>query len=245
VRGRRIAWLGIGAVLAAGLGALARRAGAERGLDAGFLRAQLRRPGLELRRVDFVGARALEPEALWRTAGIAPGCALIDVDPDAVAARLRTHPRIARARAARVPPGRLVIGIREREPVALDARTREGIDAAGARFALSADEQDGLPLLSGDLAHALEVVAAARGLGIALHSVDAQAHGSLVQPAGQAVTLWLAVPDRDLQGWLALRASGLLARHRAREIDLRFEGSAVLRQIETETEEGNIHGSQR
>jgi hypothetical protein len=145
-----------------------------------------------------------------------------------------------------VPPGRLVIGIREREPVALDAHTREGVDAAGARFALSAEEQAGLPRVSGDLPRALQVVEAARQLQIGLESVDAQAQGSAVQPAGEPVTLWLADrPYRDLQGWLALRASGLLARHRAREIDLRFEGSAVLRQIETETEEGDIHGSQR
>jgi hypothetical protein len=241
-------WLRIalGGSLLLGLGALGPRALSESGLDGEALRARLRRPGLELRRVDFVGTRALEPETLWRTTGIAPGRALVDVDPDAVARALAAHPRVARARAARVPPGRLVIGITEREPVAHDAVTLEGIDAEGARFALGAAEREGLPELRGDPAHALRVLAAARELGIALARVDAQEEAARVEPAGESVSLQLgARPARDLASWLALRESGLLARHRAHEIDLRFEGSAVLRQIETETEGGRKDGSQR
>jgi hypothetical protein len=245
MRRRRLA-LGIGGVLLVGLGAIGSRALESSGLDAEALRERLRRPGLELRRVDFVGARALAPEELWRAAGVEPGCALIDVDPAAVEAALAAHPRIARVRAARLPPGRLVIGITEREPVALDAAAQEGIDAQGARFALAAPEHEGLPLLEGDAARALEALAAARALGIELARVDAQPEGVRVEPRGESVTLWLAGrPDRDLSSWLALRASGLLARHRAREIDLRFEGSAVLRRIQTENEGGTGDGSQR
>ena len=40
----------------------------------------LRRPAFALRRVDFVGIHALEPEALVRLAALEPGVALIDVD---------------------------------------------------------------------------------------------------------------------------------------------------------------------
>jgi hypothetical protein len=238
--------LALAALLLVGLGAWGPRALRASGLDGEALRARLRRPGLELRRVDFVGTRALEPEALWRAAGIAPGRALVDVDPEAVERALAAHPRVARARAARVPPGRLVIGITEREPVALDAVTNEGIDAEGARFALGAAEREGLPELRGNPAQALRVLAAARELGIALARVEAQAEAARVEPAGESVSLQLGSrPERDLASWLALRESGLLARHRAREIDLRFEGSAVLRQIETATEGGRTDGSQR
>jgi hypothetical protein len=129
--------------------------------------------------------------------------------------------------------------------VALDAETLEGIDAEGARFALAEAEREGLPRLSGDTLRALEALAAARARGIALARIDAQPEGVEVEPAGESVTLRLDQPERDLGSWLALRASGLLAKHRAQEIDLRFEGSAVLRRIQTETEGGNTDGSQR
>jgi hypothetical protein len=229
--------------LALVLGAAGVRALGDTGADAETLRAALRRPALQLRRVDFVGTRALEPDALWQAAGIAPGLALVDVDPEAIEAALAANPRIARVRATRLPPDRLVVGVTEREPVALDAQTLEGIDAEGARFALEPAEQGGLPLVSGDVPRALEALAAARARGIRLARVHAAPSRLEAEPEGESVRLVLSPdPAHDLESWLQLRASGLLARHAAREVDLRFEGSAVLRDIQTE---GESDGSRR
>jgi len=206
----------------------------------------LRRPGFELRRVDFVGTHALEPEELLRHADVEPGEALVDVDPAAVAEAVASHPRVASARATRLPPGRLVIGITEREPIARDAATQAGLDREGRAFPLRPEEVDALPLVAGDLPRALGAVSAARELGIDLDRVEAEEHGSRVVPRGENLSLQLgSEPRRDLSSWLVLRESGLLARHQAREIDLRFEGSAVLRHIQTENEGGTTDGSQR
>jgi hypothetical protein len=232
-----------GAALLLGLGGFTLR---ERLPDGESVAALLRRPGLELRRVDLVGSRALAPQELVQLAGIAAGQALVDVDPRAVAEAVASHPRVARARAVRVPPGLLVIGITEREPIARDAATQAGLDREGNAFTLLPEERDALPAVRGDLPRALAAVGAARELGIELAQIDAHDHGSRVEPRGEGLTLHLgSEPQRELASWLVLRRSGLLARHRAREIDLRFEGSAVLRNIQTGDEEGETDGSQR
>lgn len=241
-------WLRMGIALAGlvALGAAATWMLSSEGTAESGLGSLLRRPAFALRRIDFVGVRALDPEALRRLAALEPGVALIDVDPDEIARALLEHPRIAQARAARIPPGRLVIGIREREPLAVDAGSNEAIDASGARFPLEPGEGDALPRMRGDAAHGLRVFAAARARGIALGGVEAAAESASVEPQGESVRLRLGSdPERDLANWQRLRASGLLARHRAHEIDLRFEGSAVLRDFPTETEEGTPDGSQR
>jgi hypothetical protein len=240
-------WLRIGGAIATlvALGAGAAWALSPDGTEGGW-HALLHRPAFALRRIDFVGLRALDPEALRRMARLEPGIALVDVNPREVAGALARHPRISSARAARVPPGRLVVGIREREPLAVDAETLEGIDAGGARFPLEPAEIEALPRVRGDAAQALRVLAAARSLAVELGEVEADAETASAAPAGESVRLRLGGdPQRDLSNWLRLRASGLLARHQAREIDLRFEGSAVLRDFPTEHEEGTPDGSQR
>ena len=241
-------WLRIAIAIAGlvALGAGAAWALSSQGAGGGSFDELLRRPAFALRRIDFVGIRALDPEALLRLAALEPGVALIDVEPAEVVRAIARHPRVASARAARLPPGRLVIGVREREPLAVDAETLEGIDAGGARFPLEPQEIEALPQVRGDAAQALRVLAAARALGIEPDRIVAEPAAATLEPAGEGVLLRLgADPQRDLSSWLRLRSSGLLARHPAREIDLRFEGSAVLRDLPTEPEEETTDVSQR
>jgi len=216
------------------------------GTPEGGWRAWLRQPAFALRRVDFIGARALDPAQLWHMAEVEAGRALIDVDPREIKRRLAAHPRISEVRVARLPPGRLLIGIREREPLAVDLETLEGLDALGARFPLDPAEVEALPKVRGDAAQALRVLAAAHSFEIELAAVEAGPDSANAEPAGDDLRLRLGSdPRRDLENWLRLRSSGLLARHQAREIDLRFEGSAVLRDFPNPDEEGTPDGSQR
>ena len=53
-----------------------------------------------------------------------------------------------------------------------------------------------------------------------------------LRPRGRAVRLRTGSdPERSLRDWRTLEESGVLERVRAGEVDLRFEGQAVLRRI--------------
>ncbi len=206
-------------------------------LDLRAVREGLRAERFQLRHVDFVGLAALEPDALWRTLEIAPGTALVDVDPEVVVQILAKHPRIARVRAARVPPDRLLVVVAERVPVALEMKTGLGIGESGALFPLARGEAANLPQVSGEAKRALPVLRAARALGVSLATVDApRAKSVRVRALGWPTVL---VVGRDetasLNDWQQLAGSGLLESTGAREVDLRFRGSPVLRGIPKST----------
>ena len=163
--------------------------------------------------------------------GIAPGTALVDVDPELVVQALAAHPRIARVRVARLLPDRLVIGIRERVPVALEMSSGLGLAENGARFPLATGEAERLPQVSGDARRALPVLAAARALGMNLATVDAPRTSDVrVRALGRATVLVVGRDeDASLADWRQLADSGLVESTGAREVDLRFRGSPVLR----------------
>lgn len=194
-----------------------------------------------LRQVDFVGAGSLDREALWRLVGIPAGTALIDIDPVLVANALAAHPRIARVRVARVPPGRLVISISERVPVALEMSSGLGLAENGARFPLVGGEAELLPQVSGESRRALPVIAAARARGVELATVDApHARDVRVRAVGRPTVLVVGRDqDASLADWRLLADSGLVESTGAREVDLRFRGSPVLRGIPKSTGGGN------
>jgi hypothetical protein len=242
---RRLVFLIVATVLVAAGGAAAGGwAVRTRTLDLDAIHAWVRRPPLQVRHVDFVGLDALEPNALWQRLDVPAHTPLVDLVPAEIAGGLESHPRVADARVSRVPPGRLVIGITERSPVALDADTLEGIDASGARFPVAPREMGGLARLRGDADAALAVIAAAQDLGLELSSVDADDPRSIrVRLARGGPELTLArEPASELLRWLRLRSSGLLARYAPTQVDLRFGGDAVLRNFQIE--EGS-NGSQR
>lgn len=93
----------------------------------------------------------VDPEDLRALSGIRLGDRLLAVDPDAVAARLTTHPWVVSARVRRDLPAALSIEVTERHAVAsalLGALYL--LDDAGHPFKRATfDEADGLPVLTG------------------------------------------------------------------------------------------------
>jgi cell division protein FtsQ len=99
-----------------------------------------------------VGAGArVSADEIRALGGVRPGDRLLAVDPDAVAARLATHPWILSARVRRVLPSTLAIEVTERKAVAsalLGALYL--LDEAGRPFKRATfAEADGLPVITG------------------------------------------------------------------------------------------------
>lgn len=84
-------------------------------------------------------------------AGIQPGESVWDVSPTQVSARLGTHPWIQRATVRREGPGRIVIKVRERKPMAI-VRFEQlyYVDRRGHVLGtLAADDSRNLPMITG------------------------------------------------------------------------------------------------
>jgi hypothetical protein len=242
-RHRTLLVLGLVAALGAATGAVLVRSAAPGRLGAIDLGTELRRPRFFLAHVHFLGLHSLSAEALWSLTGISTNTPLVDVDASEVARTLRSHPRIAAARAVRIPPGSLVIALRERVPIARDAASGAGLDASGHPFPLAPHEVASLPGVAGDAPRALSVVAAAAELGIALAHIEATSERDVrVRPADLDVEVRLGRNVRaSLIDWIRVRSSGLVEARGATEVDLRFRGGAVLRS--PHTEEGKNHGA--
>jgi hypothetical protein len=193
-----------------------------------------------LRHVDVLGLRTLDGPALVRSIGLAEGTPLVDLDVDAVLARLAEHPRVARASGVRIPPDRLLLSVEERVPIAQLAPGGDGIDALGARFPLAPGEADGLPRLSGDSARALPLLVAARERGLALASVSAGKPGDVrFRPADLEVDVRVGHdPARALADWERVAGTGLVRGYGAGEVDLRFANGAVLRSFASKDDKG-------
>ena len=196
----------------------------------------LRGPRFQLRRVEFTGLHALAPRDLSGALALRGAGALIDVDPDALCARVEAHRRVERCTAMRLPPDRLLVDIEERVPVARLGTTAYGVDAQGERLPLLPGERgetEALPRIDGEPAWALPLVAAANARGLELASVDARAPDDLlVALPGRATRLRVGRDlDRALRNWSEIRQRGLARDWAPREIDLRFGGGAVLRDV--------------
>jgi len=185
---------------------------------------------LRLRTVEVIGLRALEARALIADLGLAEGTPLRGIDVEQLAARVAAHPRVLACRALRIPPDRLLLDVQERQPVARLA-SGEGIDFEGSRFELGTEEAAGLTQLEGEPESALPLLRAAATLGLQIERAVAKAPDDVrFRPAERDV--WVRVgadPGPALRDWLRLADAGLLSPGDAREIDLRFSGSAVLR----------------
>ena len=224
----RVAWLGVpvvGMILGGGL-ALA----ANGGESSRWVAAQLRTPRFALRAVEFLGLETVAVRDLFERSGINGSLPLLDLDLDAIEERVCTHPRLASCVAARIPPNRLVIEVEERVPVARLSDGR-GVDLEGARFPLAEGEGVELTVLEGRVDWALPLLAAAHAAGVELAEVEARAAADIrFQPKGRAVRVLVgSEPAASLRDWLSLRDTSLLRGYAAREVDLRFRGSAVLR----------------
>ena len=200
------------------------------------LREPLRTDALRLLAVEMRGLRRLSADAMVGRLRLPAGIHLVDVDPEAVCARLREHGRISACAAVRVPPGRLLVAVEERVAVATLLDTGEGVDSSGARFELEPDESAALPSAEGDLDRAVTVIEAARAEGLALAHVSARdPHGVSVWAVGSRVRVRVGdAPRESFAAYRSLtdaaiaRASGVVDLSRI-ELDLRFRGRMFLR----------------
>jgi cell division protein FtsQ len=138
-RGRILRWVSLAALL--GL------------LFFGFQNAYPSLAGSEIFRlaeITVVGNDLLTTEAVVVQSGLAIGGNLFDADLTSAKARLTSLPIIQDALLLRQPPGRLVVSVRERRPVALISTVAGmvGLDAAAAVFPIPQAPVD-LPIVTG------------------------------------------------------------------------------------------------
>lgn len=111
----------------------------------------LHSPLFALQAVEVVGANLVSEAEVVRLAGLREGDNLLRLPTERIRRRLVDDPRIGAARLRRMPPGRLVVEIEERVPVAL-VPYADGflfIDAAGRLLAADRRSRPGLPVITG------------------------------------------------------------------------------------------------
>lgn len=221
---RALVW-GVALGTGAGMGAWLHGAGLP------VARAAVRAEPFRLRVIDWVGLRTLPPGDLTRTLAVAPGSALVDLDPDRLAARLEALPRVERCTAIRVPPDRLVVRVSERVPIGRVAETRLVFDPAGERFPGTDEEIGALPPVEGESALAVPLLRAARAAGREVAAIEVRGAGDLLlRLRGGATRIRAgADPARVMADLGRLERAGALRRFEPAEVDLRFVGAAVLR----------------
>ncbi len=201
----------------------------------------LRGPRFQVRTVEFTGLARLEPGDVAARVGVRAGQALIDLDPEAICERLGAHPRIAQCAALRLPPDRLWIDVEERVPVARLGSSNQGVDANGVRLPLVADEATRLVRIDGSPEWALPLLAVASARGLAIESIDARGPSDLIVRVRDVPTKLRVGRDleRALRNWNEISERAIGYARSAGEIDLRFEGGAVLREIKRGGEEND------
>lgn len=200
--------------------------------------------------VEVHGADRLSGAEVARAAGLAPGADYRSADPDALVRALRENAWVADARAARLPGGTVVLGVRERQPLAvIQARGGPlGVDAEGRPFAVLGErEAEPLPRLRCEnqpppgepdarLAEAIRVARSLpeRGLALPREIVvgdESDPEGLVLRLPGLDARFVLGSGELDAR----VRKMAELMKHRpaevaeATQVDLRFEGQAVLR----------------
>jgi cell division septal protein FtsQ len=108
-------------------------------------------PRFAVREIRVADTEHVTGDELRELSGVAPGDRLLAIDPDAVAARIASHPWIATARVRRELPSVLAVEVTERRAVAtamLGALYL--LDAEGHPFKRATfEEADGLPVITG------------------------------------------------------------------------------------------------
>lgn len=235
-----------------GLGCVALAAGALFGPKLAVELTRLARSApFRVQTVSVVGAQHVTAQRVVAATGLQRGTPLLDVDPAAVALRVAELPQVDAARAVRLPPGRVVVGVHERVARGLVAGAggaaflvcRDGVPFAPAGPGPHVD----LPLLvtpghpvagqaEPGLTEAVAVAAAAAAAGFAVAEVRISgsegAWDASVRLVGLAAEVALGrTPERDA----ALERLAKLVKHRpewvagATSIDVRFAGRGILR----------------
>lgn len=109
-------------------------------------------PALEVREISVRGVKELTEKDILQLANIQPRCNLLAVNTDAVARRIAANPWVKNIYVGRELPGRLVLDVRERKPIALVKQTGNFylMDAGGFIFKkLSRTDDVDLAILTG------------------------------------------------------------------------------------------------
>lgn len=112
----------------------------------------LRSPLLDVDRIEVVGVQHLEPAEVASAAAIPRGTALVDVDPGAVAERVRALGWVGTVRVERSWPSTVAVVVTERTPVAVTRHDGEPwllLDAGGRVLEQAAERPSGLVVMEG------------------------------------------------------------------------------------------------
>jgi cell division protein FtsQ len=217
-------------------------------LCAGALSAQAWRREATLQSLAVQGLQRVSAAEIAARSGLAPGTPLAEVDAQALAARLAEDGWIESVRALRLPTGRVLVKVQEREPAALlVGETPLAVDASGVPFApLGAAAGAGLPRIasarapqpgaaSPELAGAVALARRVAALGLPeAQEIGVAApedpRGYSLRLAGLAPLVVLGRDDLDarLADLARLLDAALPALGRAQQVDLRFRDQAVL-----------------
>jgi cell division protein FtsQ len=100
--------------------------------------------------IEIEGARRLTPELILKQAGLEPGLSLLALKPSQVERNLLAYSWIGQAECTRKWPDRLVLRIKEREPVALvQLGDLSYVDRQGRLFKPSPGDPHDFPVLTG------------------------------------------------------------------------------------------------
>ncbi len=207
----------------------------------------LRAPRFQIRAVHWLGLRSLTANVLMPHLKITPNTPLLDIDVKRLCERVSKHPRVQACHALRVPPNRMVIRVRERDPVGRIAGTSDVFDVAGTRFPMLGAADRTLPAVRGDVGGAVPLLLALRAREIEIEALEVRNRDDLrFRFRGSEVLVRTGSDaERALEDWAQLRSAGALERFRPKEVDLRFKGSAVLRGARKKTEGGESVTSRR
>jgi cell division septal protein FtsQ len=215
--------------------------------DPGRLGGEARLDAISVR-----GASHLAAAEVAAATGVPRSAALASVDPASIEKRLEDHAWIAEARALRLPTGRLLVGVKEKLPVAVLAAGSPAqsflVDASGAPFAAAEEYPDErLPHIvtagavapltpNEDVAQAVRLARDLPRFGLAqpvLISIAAESdrRGFTLELPGLRARVVLGREDLDakLRELARLLAADVPEIGGATELDLRFADQAVLR----------------
>jgi len=239
-------------VVLIGMGCVALAAGALFGPKLAVELARLVRSGpFGVQTVSVVGAQHVTAQRVVAATGLQRGTPLLDVDPAEVALRVADLPQVDAARAVRLPPGRVVVGVRERVARGLVAGAGGAsflVCAGGVPFAPAGPGPHlDLPLLvtpghavTGEaepgLTEAVTVVEVVTAAGFAVAEVRISGSEGEWDASVRLVGLAAEVAlGRKAERGAALERLVKLVTHRpewvagATSIDVRFAGRGILR----------------
>jgi len=221
---------------------------------------------LALHSICVIGADRLSAANVAALTGVAEGTSLLKISPHEIEGRLRTHPWIREAHVMRLLPGRLLVAVSFREPVARVAASAE----AGTLLVLVDDDGRAVAQSSGGAFAPLPIIVSPHpptvgevvpALGAAAAAVRAVARSAFAgtQPTffvgdNDPNSVSLALPqlsarvllgtgelDQKLARLALVLAGDRTPARTAAEIDLRFADRAVLRGLPLP--EGTAHSA--